>query len=361
MYSAVYGYLYCLSTYFELLFHVPFIHTYNMLLSDRPYGTFYMYICSVCSYLCAYVHAFLVLCVSYIWFSLEVSSKSTLPQLDGSNSESKGKTKKSLSVKKRRLGTTRHHPKVKTSMKDQMLCEKGEYFTSEDKAINLPSSHLVTPPQCEVPTAAGHSDSGKEENDQDPTPLVTRKRPAKVQNQEGTDSFVDLSPVRACQCYEQPNTSPTLATGEESSLLHVSGDKMHGEFLWKLLSTTVSKERGAEIREILDSIDQSPTDGDSGLHHPKMSTADVVSQEYTLAQQDAVSSLVCIKPVSAPPSFKELLTTDQRVPVCQHQEAFYSNCQDRQESMYVCKHSLYCACSNIRSLLKKLYLLTNVH
>ena len=220
--------------------------------------------------------------------------------------------------------------------------------------------HLVVPPQCEVPIAAGHSDSGKVEKDQQPTSLATRKRPATVQHQEGPNSFVEHSSVRACQRYEQPSSSPTVVAGGESSLLQVSGDPMHGGFLWKLLSTTISKEKGAEIREILDSIDQSPTDGESGLDQPKMSTSDVVSQENTLAQQDAMSSLVCIKPVNAPPSFKELLTTGQRVPVCQHQEPFYSNCQDRQESMYV---DIVCTVHipSVQHNLLKLHLLTNVH
>ena len=249
---------------------------------------------------------------------------------------------------------------MKTSMKDQLLCEEGESFTNEDKTINLPSSHLVVPPQCEVPITSGHSDSGKVEKDQEPTSLATRKRPATVQHQEGSDSFVEHSSVRACQHYEQPSSSPTVAAGGDSSLLQVSGDPMHGEFLWKLLSTTISKERGAEIREILDSIDQRPTDGESGLDHPNMSTSDVVSQENTLAQQDAMSSLVCIKPVNAPPSFKELLTTGQRVPVCQHQEPFYSNFQDRQESMYV---DIVCTVHipSVQHNLLKLHLLTNVH
>ena len=182
-----------------------------------------------------------------------------------------------------------------------------------------------------------HPEVGEEEHT---APLLTsRKRLPSTQDQKDHDC--EFEPVTVDQDRVNPSDVPGHDLEEELEV-------PHSKLLWNLLNSTVkvAKERKDEIKNVLDCIDKSYHEEEqeaSGFECSpvKRSSANTECGESSVNATDSWKSssplceVVCIAPVLSPPSMKELLADDERMHVCQHQEAFYSNLQDRQEPMYV--------------------------
>jgi DNA polymerase zeta len=257
----------------------------------------------------------------------EMPTRSSLPQLDGSNSESNKKTKPSSSKKRMKLGSTRRFKPMKSTGVATSL---------------FPDPHSV--PVCDKEHCLVQKEEVGEEEHTAPL-LTSRKRLPSTQDQKDHDC--EFEPVTV----DQDRVNPSDVPGHD---LEEKLEVPHSKLLWNLLNSTVkvAKERKDEIKNVLDCIDKSYHEEEQEASEFECSPVKRSSANTECGESPSVDAtnswksssplceVVCIAPVLSPPSMKELLADDERMHVCQHQEAFYSNLQDRQEPMRVGNHIL---------------------